>query len=75
MPSAKPKLPPSEPDDLAQIDGIGPKYAAVLMDAGVKSFAQLAQMKPEEVQEIIRAATGRAPDPANWIEQAASLRR
>ncbi len=72
-PAAKPKAPPAEPDDLISIDGIGPKYAAVLADAGVATFGKLTQMKPVDVQEIFRAATGRAPDPSDWIKQAKKL--
>ncbi len=70
-PAAPP--PPVEPDDLTRIEGIGPKYASVLVEAGLTTFAQLAEMKPAQLQEIIRAATGRAPDPEGWIRQAASL--
>jgi len=72
-PLAKPKAKPVEPDDLARIDGIGPKYASVLKAAGVTTFVKLAKMKPEEVQEIFRGATGRVPDPSDWIKQAAKL--
>jgi len=72
-PAAKPKAPTAEPDDLTRIDGIGPKYASVLADAGVTTFAKLAKMKPDIVQEIFRTATGRAPDPSDWIDQASKL--
>lgn len=61
------------PDDLTQIEGVGPKYAAVLQEAGVISYAQLAKMKPGDIQDIFRAATGRAPNPSDWIKQAAKL--
>ncbi len=73
VPAAKPKAASVEPDDLTSIDGIGPKYAAVLAEAGVATFTKLAQMKPTDVQEIFRAATGRAPDPSDWIKQASKL--
>jgi predicted flap endonuclease-1-like 5' DNA nuclease len=72
-PVTKPKPVPVNPDDLTRIDGIGPKYAKVLMDADVKTYAQLAAMDAEVVQDIFRVAVGRAPDPSSWIEQAASL--
>lgn len=72
-PAAESKAPPVEPDDLTSIDGIGPKYAAVLRDAGLTSFAQLAKMNPEEIKEIFRAATGRTPNPSDWIKQAQKL--
>lgn len=67
-PKAKPKA--VEPDDLTAIDGIGPKYATVLNDAGVTTFAQLATMEAEEIRDVFRTAVGRAPDPSGWIEQA-----
>ncbi len=72
-PAKKPKASPAVPDDLTQIDGIGPKYAAVLADAGVVTFAKLGKMEPADVQEIFRASTGRAPDPSDWIKQAIKL--
>lgn len=73
-PAPQPEAPPEEPDDLTEIDGIGPKYAQVLTDAGIISFARLAEMDAEEVRQIFWAAVGRAPNPANWIKQAASLK-
>jgi small subunit ribosomal protein S2 len=69
-PKAKPKPVVADPDDLTKIDGIGPKYAKVLLDADVTTYAQLAAMDAETVQNIFRVATGRAPDPTSWIEQA-----
>ncbi len=45
---------PSEPDDLTLIEGIGPKSAQALIESGVTSFAQMAQMAPEELERIIR---------------------
>ncbi|MBT3390887.1 MAG: DUF4332 domain-containing protein [Chloroflexi bacterium] len=59
-------------DDLTQINGIGPKYAQILMDAGVMSFHQLAATPLEELQTIFRAAIGRTPNVAPWIEHAAA---
>lgn len=73
VPAAKPKAPPAGPDDLTSIDGIGPKYAAVLAEAGVDTFGKLAEMAAADVHEIFRAATGRTPDPSDWIKQAKKL--
>ncbi|MBC8331267.1 MAG: DUF4332 domain-containing protein [Anaerolineae bacterium] len=60
-------------DDLTQVSGIGPKYAQILAEAGVKNFNQLAATPPEDLQTIFRAAIGRTPNVAPWIEQAAEL--
>jgi hypothetical protein len=59
-----------EADDLTQIDGIGPTFASRLYDAGVNTFAQLAAISPEQVQEITHV-TGQG-SPAAWIAEAQS---
>lgn len=61
------------PDDLTEINGIGPKYAQVLSDAGVLTFAQLAAMKPDAIREFFQEAGGRVPNPTTWPKQAAQL--
>ena len=45
---------PSEPDDLTLIEGIGPKSAQALVESGVPSFAQMAQMSPDELERIVK---------------------
>ncbi len=57
-------------DDLEIIEGIGPKIAGVLKQAGVTSFAQLAGMDPARIDEILHAANMRLADPKSWPEQA-----
>lgn len=57
-------------DDLQIIEGIGPKIAGVLKLAGVNTFAQLAQMDPARITEILHAAGLRLADPHSWPEQA-----
>lgn len=57
-------------DDLEIIEGIGPKIASVLKAAGVTSFAQLADMAPDSIREILLAANLRLADPGSWPEQA-----
>jgi len=59
-------------DDLTKIEGIGPAISNHLNDAGVYSFAQLAQLNPQQISDILSAA-GMASamfDPATWPEQA-----
>mgnify|MGYP006292359597 FL=1 len=60
-------------DDLSAISGIGPTYAAVLQEAGITGYAQLAGLTPDEIRAIFRDAGKRAPNTSTWPEQAAEL--
>ncbi len=62
----------SKSDDLTKIEGMGPKAAEALQEAGITSFAKLAASKPEEIKEILDNSGGHfnAMDPASWPEQA-----
>lgn len=55
--------------DLMLIEGIGPKISQALQDAGVNTYADLAAMSPEQIQEILREASLSA-DPSTWPKQA-----
>lgn len=59
-------------DKLNKIEGIGPKIASVLTEAGVDSFAVLATKSPEDIRAILDAAEGnfKAHDPGTWPKQA-----
>jgi len=59
------------PDDLKLIEGIGPRSAQVLNEAGVTSFSKLAGMGPDSIQGILREGNVRVPYPETWPEQAA----
>lgn len=60
------------PDDLTLIEGIGPKISAALVAAGVDTFAKLAAMQPEEIEQIVRSAGVRMVGKAEtWAKQAA----
>jgi large subunit ribosomal protein L17 len=63
-------------DDLEVVEGIGPKIAELLRNAGINTFAQLADSKDEEVRAILDAAGSRfnIADVTSWNEQAALLR-
>jgi len=61
----------AEPDDLKRIEGIGPKIAKLLQDAGIKTFAQLAAADVERIREILEAAKlSQLADPTTWPKQA-----
>jgi len=61
---------PPEPDDLKRIEGIGPKIAEVLRQAGITTFAQLAETEVDRLTQIVQAAGLRLADPHTWPEQA-----
>ena len=62
---------PAQPDDLTVIEGIGPKIASVLGEAGIHTFKQLAATATDKLQEILHAASLAMADPGTWAEQAA----
>jgi large subunit ribosomal protein L17 len=57
-------------DDLTVLEGIGPKVAKVLNEAGIMSFADLAHAEAAKVQETLNAAGMQMMNPEGWIEQA-----
>lgn len=59
-------------DDLTKIEGIGPKIAALLHGANIKTFAQLAQADVNRLKEILEEGGGqyKLADPTTWPEQA-----
>jgi len=57
-------------DDLEIIEGIGPKIASVLQDAGIKTFAELAETAVAKLEEILHSAQLSMADPSTWAEQA-----
>jgi predicted flap endonuclease-1-like 5' DNA nuclease len=59
----------SKKDDLKLIDGIGPRYEQILNEAGITTFAALAETPVERLREVFAASRLAAPD--TWPEQAA----
>ncbi len=56
-------------DDLKKIEGIGPKIASVLAEAGIVTFADLAKTEASKIAEIIADVRGNhVPD--TWPAQA-----
>jgi len=60
-------------DDLKKIEGIGPKIAGILTEAGYETFAKLAKADPEKIREILLEKGGKRyamHDPETWPKQA-----
>jgi len=62
--------PPSEPDDLTRIEGIGPKINQLLQDAGITTYAQLAQADVDTIDSKLDEAGITFAHPGTWPEQA-----
>ena len=73
--TAEPATPDNGPaDDFRKIQGIGPKMAAGLQDAGIRTYRQLAELDEAALREVIKAAGLRAaPGLATWPQQAKVL--
>lgn len=69
---SKPKAKAAKGDDLKKVEGIGPKIAEILQEAGVNSYAALAGKSVDDLKEILENAGSRYKmfDPATWPEQA-----
>ncbi|MBM0260505.1 helix-hairpin-helix domain-containing protein, partial [Micromonospora sp. 4G55] len=62
------------PDDFRRIQGVGPKMAAALQAAGIRTYRQLAELDEAALRETIRTAGLRAaPSLATWPQQAKLL--
>ena len=57
-------------DDLAKIEGIGPKVAKALNDAGITTFEALSNTSVEDIQKALQEAGLRMMDATTWPEQA-----
>lgn len=58
-------------DDLTVIEGIGPKIAQALTDAGITSYAQLAKSTEQQLRDAIQQAGMRlSPNLPTWPTQA-----
>ncbi len=75
----KPKAAPkksaakAKADDLKKIEGIGPKIAQILTEAGIDTFAKLAQANPDDIRNLLVEKGGRRyamHNPDTWPKQA-----
>ena len=64
---------PLAADQLQDIHGIGQVFAKRLNDAGIFTFAQLAELSPERLREIIQPQEWQSLDFAAWLAQARTL--
>jgi predicted flap endonuclease-1-like 5' DNA nuclease len=69
--SAPPQKPDNRADDLTLLEGVGPKIAAALNAAGIKTYAQLAALTPEALERTVKTAGVRMVGHADsWPRQA-----
>jgi hypothetical protein len=62
---------PVPPDNLQRIEGIGPRISGLLQEAGITTFAQLAESGVDRLEQILsEAGLRRLADPSTWPEQA-----
>ena len=59
-------------EDLTKIEGVGPKIAELLNNAGIYSFADLSKASSKKLKGILEAAGSRYQmhDPSTWAKQA-----
>ncbi|MGB3151890.1 MAG: 50S ribosomal protein L21 [Maribacter sp.] len=69
---AAPKAAKGKADDLKKIEGVGPKAAEALVNAGLDTFVKISKAKPEAIEAILSEASSRlAHLVANtWPQQA-----
>lgn len=69
---AKPAKKTTKADDLKVVEGIGPKAAEALVNAGVDTFEKLSKKSASEIKTILSEASSTLAhlDPTTWAEQA-----
>lgn len=62
----------SKGDDLTKIEGVGPKAAEALTNAGLETFAKVAKTKADKMKEVLTEASSRLAhlDTTSWPKQA-----
>tara|TARA_R110002072_G_scaffold151503_6_gene300926 strand:+ start:20684 stop:21379 length:696 start_codon:yes stop_codon:yes gene_type:complete len=71
-PKATKKAPAKKGDKLSLIEGVGPKAAEALTEAGLETFAKIAKSNPEAIKAILDASPNKVQhlDPGTWPQQA-----
>lgn len=62
--------PATDPRDLTQVVGIGPRVATLLQAAGIDDLGKLASSEPGRLRELLAQAALPFIDPDTWPEQA-----
>lgn len=60
-------------DDLTRVRGIGPRYAALLDEAGIRSYDDLAAISPDQLRDIIKPSAMQQINFDSWASQARAL--
>lgn len=63
----------AQQDRLEEIQGINDAFAQQLHAAGIHTFAQLAELAPEQLTQLIHPAPQQSMNPVAWIAQARQL--
>ena len=58
-----------QPDDLTQIEGVGPKIAELFQQHGITSYSDLSSRTPDQLRAILGGEFA-AHDPSTWPDQA-----
>ena len=66
---------PSEKDDLKIIRGVGPAIEKKLNEAGIRTYAALAALRPQDLENILGSRVKRLQDENDLIAQAKQLAR
>jgi len=70
-PAKKAPAKAADADDLKKIEGIGPKIAEVLGEAGVTTYKQLSEMDRDAIKAILdTVSTLKSKEPKTWPQQA-----
>ena len=67
-----PKKASTTGDDLTKIEGIGPKIAEIFQEAGINTYADLADKSEDDLKDILTESGPRyaSKNPASWPKQA-----
>lgn len=61
---------PNEPDDLKKIEGIGPKVAGILNQAGINTFQEMVDAGAEKLEALLDETGLQMINADTWPEQA-----